>query len=216
MMMANTAGQLLLNERRGLMDNLKRASTTIGLPESAQCITLALLLAIALIAGGRRADSVAAAAIPATLALTSANVQDGRIPKQFTCDGADSSPALTWAAPPATTASLALIMTDPDAPGGTFVHWVLYDLPATKRELASGIPKQAQLNDGARQGRNDFGNLGYGGPCPPPGRPHRYVFELYALDTKLGLAPGGSRKQVEDAAEGHILARGELTARYGR
>ena len=151
-----------------------------------------------------------------TLALTSTSFQDGRIPKQFTCDGADTSPQLGWAAPPPSTQSFALIVNDPDAPGGSFVHWVLYDMPAIKRELPVDVPKQDQLSNGSRQGRNDFGNVGYGGPCPPPGRPHRYVFQLYALDIKLGLPARATRKQVEDAAKGHVIARGELTAQYGR
>lgn len=138
------------------------------------------------------------------------------IPKKFTCDGPDASPKLQWNEPPAKTQSFALIMDDPDAPVGTWVHWVLFDLPADMRELAEGVAKQAELANGARQGRNDFGKIGYGGPCPPPGNPHRYFFKLYALDSKLNLKPGVTKADVERALKGHTLAQAELIGRYGR
>lgn len=138
------------------------------------------------------------------------------IPKKFTCDGPDTSPKLTWSAPPEKTQSFALIMDDPDAPVGTWVHWVLFDLPPDTRELAEGVPKQEELPNGARQGRNDFGKIGHGGPCPPPGKPHRYFFKLYALDTKLNLKAGAAKADVERAMKGHILAQAELMGRYGR
>jgi Raf kinase inhibitor-like YbhB/YbcL family protein len=138
------------------------------------------------------------------------------IPKQFTCDAADISPALTWNNPPAATQSFALIADDPDAPVGTWVHWVLFDLPTNARSLPQNVPKQEQLADGSRQGRNDFRKFGYGGPCPPPGKPHRYFFKLYALDKKLNLQPGATKKDVERAMQGHVLAQGEWMGRYGR
>ncbi len=138
------------------------------------------------------------------------------IPKKFTCDGPDVSPKLTWTEQPAKTQSFALIMDDPDAPVGTWVHWVLYDLPANTRELPEGVAKQEQLSSGARQGRNDFGKIGYGGPCPPPGKPHRYFFKLYALEARLGLKAGATKADVERAMNGHILAQAELVGRYGR
>lgn len=138
------------------------------------------------------------------------------IPKKFTCDGPDVSPKLAWNEPPAKTQSIALIMDDPDAPVGTWVHWVLYDLPADTRELPEGVSKQEQLSSGARQGRNDFGKTGYGGPCPPPGKAHRYFFKLYALDAQLGLKAGVKKADLERAMQGHILAQGELIGRYGR
>jgi Raf kinase inhibitor-like YbhB/YbcL family protein len=148
-----------------------------------------------------------------TMNLTSTSFQGGsRIPAKYTCNGAGISPQLVWSAPPAGTASYALIVTDPDAPGRTFVHWVRYDLPAETRALPEGLPRQ--LADGSRQGRNDFGDLGYGGPCPPPGSPHHYVFTLYALDAKLNLPVGATRAQVEAAMQGHILERWELIALY--
>lgn len=152
-----------------------------------------------------------------TIKVTSSAFEaGGTIPMKFTCDGPDVSPALTWNDPPSGTQSFALIADDPDAPVGTWVHWVLYDLPADARSLPESVPKQEQLHDGARQGRNDFGKIGYGGPCPPPGKPHRYFFKLYALDKKLGLKVGATKTGVEKAMQGHILAQAELMGRYSR
>jgi Raf kinase inhibitor-like YbhB/YbcL family protein len=152
-----------------------------------------------------------------SLQISSATFSAGEaIPKKFTCDGPDVSPQLKWNDPPPNTQSIALIMDDPDAPAGTWVHWVLYDLPANTRELPEGVAKQEQLASGARQGRNDFGKIGYGGPCPPPGKPHRYFFKLYALDARLGLKAGATKADVERAMIGHILAQAELVGKYGR
>src|SRR5271166_5851123 len=123
----------------------------------------------------------------------------GTLPKKSTCDGPDISPQLSWRETPSGTQSFALIMDDPDAPVGTWVHWVLYDLPGDVKELPEGVAKQEQLDSGARQGRNDFGNIGYGGPCPPGNRVHRYYFKLYALNTKLNLKGGASKRDVEHA-----------------
>jgi len=148
--------------------------------------------------------------------LTSSSFQSNKIPAKFTCSGAGISPQLAWSAPPAGTASFALIVTDPDAPGRTFVHWVLYGLPAAAQALPEGLPAQGQLADGSRQGRNDFGDLGYGGPCPPRGAPHHYIFTLYALDAKLNLPVGATRAQVEADIQGHILAKGELVGLFQR
>ena len=138
------------------------------------------------------------------------------IPRKFSCQGSDTSPALAWTEPPAGTRSLALIADDPDAPGGTFVHWVLYDLPGTARRLAEALPRGEGITGGGRQGRNDFGKIGYGGPCPPPGNPHRYFFKLYALDRKLDLKAGASKSDVEEAIKGHVLAKAEVMGRYSR
>jgi Raf kinase inhibitor-like YbhB/YbcL family protein len=122
---------------------------------------------------------------------------------------------LSWKAPPEGTQSLALIVIDKDSPPGwNFDHWVLYDLPADKRELPEAVAKQEQLPDGSRQGRNGFEKIGYVGPCPAGHSPHRYVFTLYALDTKLNLPARASRKQVMNAAESHVLATGELIGKY--
>ena len=148
--------------------------------------------------------------------LTSTSFAGGEIGKRFTCDGGDNSPELGWGAPPPATRSLVVLAIDRDAPIGTFVHWVLYDLAADKRELAEGLSKQGELPDGSRQGQNDFDKVGYGGPCPPGTSTHRYVFAVYALDAKLNLPGGATRAQVEKAFEGHILARGELVGRYHR
>lgn len=138
------------------------------------------------------------------------------IPKKFTCDGPDVSPPLSWKDAPAATQSFALIMDDPDAPVGTWVHWVLYNLTANTKELPEGVEKQEQLGSGALQGRNDFRKIGYGGPCPPPGKPHRYYFKLYALDGKLDLKAGATKLDLERAMKGHILGETELMGGYGR
>jgi Raf kinase inhibitor-like YbhB/YbcL family protein len=139
-----------------------------------------------------------------------------KIPKRFTGDGGDVSPALRWGAPPQGTRSFAMVLDDPDAPGRTWVHWILYGLPETERELAENLPPGPDLPSGARQGRNDFGGLGYGGPCPPRGSAHRYCFRLYALDVSLKLRAGATRVELDRAMRGHILAQAELTGRYRR
>jgi Raf kinase inhibitor-like YbhB/YbcL family protein len=152
-----------------------------------------------------------------TLELTSSSFREGKIPKKFTCDGAGDSPELAWAAPPAGTQSFALIAFDKDSLFGySFTHWVLYEVPAEKRGLPEGVPKQAQLPDGLRQGLNDCDKSGYVGPCPPWKLEHRYVFTLYALDSRLNLPAGATRSTVEKALKGHILAHGELVGRYHR
>ena len=150
-------------------------------------------------------------------AVTSPSFQNGgSIPKKFTCDGADVSPELQLAAPPSGTQSFALIADDPDAPVGTWVHWVLFDLPAETKALPEDVAKVDQPPTGGRQGRNDFRKVGYGGPCPPPGKPHRYFFRVYALDGKVGLKAGASRQELDKAMQGHILATAELMGKYQR
>jgi hypothetical protein len=149
--------------------------------------------------------------------LTTASfIPGGNIPRQFTCEGEDISPALAWTEPPSGTQSFALIMDDPDAPMGTFVHWVLYNLPATARRIPDRVPRKDDLAGGGMQGRNDFPVTGYGGPCPPPGKPHRYFFKLYALDSKLNLQAGVRKRDVEQAMKGHVLAESQLMGRYAR
>jgi Raf kinase inhibitor-like YbhB/YbcL family protein len=159
-----------------------------------------------------------AQAAPPSFQLSSTAFSSGQaIPKSFTCDGANISPQLSWTGAPSTTQSFALIMDDPDAPAGTWVHWVLYDVPFNTRELAENVPTRQELSDGTRQGRNDFNKLGYGGPCPPSGNAHRYLFKLYALDAKrLNLRLGASKTDLEHAIQGHILAQTELAGRYNR
>lgn len=141
---------------------------------------------------------------------SSAFEHGGTIPQKYTCDGADISPPLAWSSVPQATQSLALIMDDPDAPLGTWVHWVLFDIPAEVRELPEGATELGV------DGQNSWRRTGYGGPCPPPGKPHRYIFKLYALDTQLNLQAGVDRKAVERAMQGHILVQGELMGMYGR
>src|SRR5437016_12729624 len=150
--------------------------------------------------------------------LASAACREGAaIPAKYTCDGVDVSPALAWSGAPAGTRGFAFIVDDPDAPAGTWVHWVLYNLPAGVSELPENIAKVESLDlDGARQGRNDFRRPGYGGPCPPPGPPHRYFFTLYALDAPLKLKAGAQKRDVEAAMEGHVLATAQLMGTYGR
>jgi Raf kinase inhibitor-like YbhB/YbcL family protein len=138
------------------------------------------------------------------------------IPTEFTGDGADQSPALHWSEPPTGTQSFALICDDPDAPRGTWVHWVLFNLPADTRELKQGVPATNTLASGAKQGKSDFGSIGYGGPAPPKGKPHRYFFRVYALDTTLDLPAGATRSQLDAAMTGHILGEGQLMGKYGR
>jgi len=140
----------------------------------------------------------------------------GTIPKLYTCDGPDVSPPLRWTDPPPWTRSLALICDDPDAPVGTWVHWVLYSLPHEIRELPEGVPPQPTLPGGGKQGRNDFRKIGYGGPCPPRGPAHRYFFRLYALDADPGLEPGATKQELLKAMTNHILAQAELMGRYRR
>jgi Raf kinase inhibitor-like YbhB/YbcL family protein len=138
------------------------------------------------------------------------------IPKQHTCQGENSSPDLKWSAPPEGTKSLALIVDDPDAPAGTWVHWVLWNLPPTLRGLPEGIATNESLPDGTRQGVNDFKRIGYGGPCPPPGKAHRYFFKLYALDSSLELQASSTKAQLERAMQKHILEQAELVGTYQR
>ena len=158
----------------------------------------------------------AAGSAAQSLTLTSpAFAAQQPIPKQYSCDGQSISPPLQWSAPPTGTKSLALIVDDPDAPGGTFVHWVLYDLPPTTLSLPEGVPTSGDLPDGSKQGRNGGGKTGYTGPCPPGGT-HHYHFKLYALDTVLDLASGADKSQLESAMDKHVLAYGELVGTYSK
>jgi Raf kinase inhibitor-like YbhB/YbcL family protein len=149
--------------------------------------------------------------------LTSTAFKAGEaIPKKHSCDGADVSPPLAWTDPPAGTKSFALVCDDPDAPRGTWVHWVIWDVVPSARGFPEGVKPSATLPDGGNQGTNDFKKIGYGGPCPPPGSVHRYFFKLHALDRTLDLAPGATKAALEKAMEGHTLGRAELMGRYAR
>lgn len=139
----------------------------------------------------------------------------GVIPAKYTCDGSDSSPPVSWADVPAGTQSLALIADDPDAPGGTWVHWVAWNIPPNTSVLQEDVPKRDSLSNGMQQGTTDFRSIGYGGPCPPSGT-HRYFFKLYALKTTLNLPPSTTKKELEKAMQGHILKQAELMGKYAR
>jgi Raf kinase inhibitor-like YbhB/YbcL family protein len=151
------------------------------------------------------------------LKLESAAFKDGEtIPHRYTCLGEDLSPPLHWAVPPAATKSFVMIVDDPDAPVGTWVHWVIYDIPLDLRGLTEGVPAKDHLPNEAVQGLNDSKRIGYGGPCSPPGKPHRYDFKLYALDRILNLKPRATKAQVLAACKGHVLAEAQLMGRFGR
>lgn len=147
---------------------------------------------------------------------SSAFAEGAQIPKEYTCDAENVSPPLSWTAPPRGTASLVLICDDPDAPVGTWVHWVVYGLPPDARHLPEGVPPNEIIEGGAKQGRNDFRRIGYGGPCPPPGPAHRYFFKLYALDIDLTLGPGATKAKVLTAMEGHVLTEAQYMGHYKR
>jgi Raf kinase inhibitor-like YbhB/YbcL family protein len=149
--------------------------------------------------------------------LTSSAFKSGEaIPLEYTCDGDNVSPPLAWADAPAGTQSLALIVRDPDAPGGTFIHWVAYNIPPTTRALAKSVRGAKRASDGTLQGQNDFARIGYGGPCPPPGPTHHYHFTLYALDTRLAERAGDDAAQLDSAMNGHILGQAALVGTYHR
>ncbi|MGH7987997.1 MAG: YbhB/YbcL family Raf kinase inhibitor-like protein [Candidatus Binataceae bacterium] len=151
------------------------------------------------------------------LALTTPEFTPNRnIPSRFTCAGFDMSPELSWASVPAGTKTFALIVSDPDATHGTFIHWAIYNLPANQTNLPQRVKKRHKRTYGGEQGTNSFGNIGYGGPCPPPGKPHHYHFKLYALNTKLKLKPGATAAEVEKAMKGHVIATSDLVGLFQR
>jgi Raf kinase inhibitor-like YbhB/YbcL family protein len=147
---------------------------------------------------------------------SSAFKPNGAIPEEHTCDGSDISVPLRWKNAPEGTTHFALIVDDPDAPRGTWVHWVLYDLPASVTDLPGGVGHQDTLANGAKQGKNDFGKIGYGGPCPPSGPAHHYNFKLYALDRVTALKTKATKQQLLDAMKGHVLAEAQLIGTYKR
>ena len=153
----------------------------------------------------------------AKMKLTSAVFSEGAsIPGKYACDGEDRSPPLKWDGAPKETRSFAIICDDPDAPSGTWVHWVVYDLTPATTELAEAIPPLNSVPGGGTQGNNDFGRVGYGGPCPPQGKAHHYYFKLYALDRELGLGAGVTKQVVIDAMKNHILSEAQLVGIYQR
>jgi peptide-methionine (S)-S-oxide reductase len=138
------------------------------------------------------------------------------LPKEYTCSGKNESPPLSWTGAPPGTKSFALLCEDPDAPAGLFTHWMVYNLPPATVGLPPGIPRKPVLVDGSRHGMNGFGRMEYGGPCPPPGKPHRYIFRLYALNTVLALNAPVTRDVLNKSMTGHILAEAELVGKFGR
>ena len=146
---------------------------------------------------------------PAPLTVSSPDLSAGMIPREFTCDGANRVPRLEWSPPPPGTQELVIEMLDPDAPGGTFTHWLVYGVPPSITSLAAPPA-------GAAEGVNDFGRRGYVGPCPPRGAPHHYHFAVLALDTRLGLTAGANRSELESRVRGHVVGEGELVATYQR
>ena len=152
-----------------------------------------------------------------SLSISSAAFSEGaRIPEQYTCDGKDISPPLSWSDPPEGTKSFALICDDPDAPMGTWDHWLIYNIPADSEGLSEAVPTDESLTDGSMHGLNTWGNTSYGGPCPPPGDPHRYFFKLYALDTMLALTSDINKDSLESAMKDHILAEAQLMGTFSR
>jgi Raf kinase inhibitor-like YbhB/YbcL family protein len=195
-----------------MVKNARQASAAVLLRRALAIVPL-LILVMLMFAGPERVPGQQASKIELT---TTSFEPGGFIPKRFTCEAADVSPALAWSDPPAGTQSFAIIEDDPDAPSGTFVHWLVYDLPAAYRRLPEALSGNDQMAGGGRQGTNDFSRIGYSGPCPPPGKPHRYFIRLYALDGKLNLRPAATRKELDSAMQGHILAQAELMGRFKR
>ncbi len=160
---------------------------------------------------------VASSATAASLTITSPAIRDGgRIPVTFTCHGSDKSPPLAWSAIPEGTKSLALIVQDPDAPGGIFIHWVAFNIPANSSGLDSGIPNREEIPSGGVQGSNSFGRIGYGGPCPPSGPAHHYHFRLFALDETLPADSGMTAEKLEKLMNGHVKADAQFVGIFGR
>ena len=178
------------------------------------CVCLAGILPGATHTATPAADTAAG---DTEMKLTSTAFREGDvIPKKHTGEGSDVSPPLAWTDPPANTHAFALICDDPDAPAGTWVHWVIYNVGAATLSLPENVPKIDESPEGVRQGKNDFGKIGYNGPMPPPGRAHRYVFKLYALDVTLNLRAGARKADVEKAMQGHILGEAKLMGTYKR
>jgi Raf kinase inhibitor-like YbhB/YbcL family protein len=176
----------------------------------------AMLLA-GLVAAGCSQEPKSATGHVTKIRLTSAAFADGQpIPVKYTADALDISPPLAWTNAPAGTKSFVLIADDPDAPAGTWVHWVIYDLPPTANTLAEDQFKLAQFKNGAKQGLNDFKKIGYNGPAPPPGKAHRYYFKLYALNAMTGLPPGATKAALLKAMDGHLLGEGQWMGTYQR
>jgi len=182
-----------------------------------QLLSVAIVAVVSFIVLPAYAANVKPKPEPSNMKITSSAFQDGqRIPKEFTGDGKNISPPLSWIDAPANCKSFALICDDPDAPVGDWVHWVIYNLPGTSHELPSGIDKDQKLPKGTNQGKNSWGNTGYGGPAPPPGKVHHYYFKLYALDNSLSSNSPLSKEQLLSNIKGHVLAECQLIGTYSR
>ena len=175
------------------------------------------MLLVGLVTAGCSQEPKSATGHVMKIQITSTAFADGQpIPVKYTADSLDISPPLAWTNGPAGTKSFALFVDDPDAPAGTWVHWVIYDMPPTTAKLAEDQFKLAQFKSGAKQGLNDFKKTGYNGPAPPPGKAHRYYFKLYALNAMTGLAPGATKADLLKAMDGHVLGEGKLMGTYQR
>jgi Raf kinase inhibitor-like YbhB/YbcL family protein len=197
---------------------------------SAQPILMDALLLIALSCQGQERFSSTTTAVHSGFGIyelkggssmsfvlkTTAFSGGGEIPSRYTCVGVNLSPALTWSGVPGEAHALALIVDDPDAPMGTWTHWLIWNIPAQATSLPEGVPAAEVLDNGARQGRNDFNRIGYGGPCPPPGKAHRYFFKLYALDKRLEVKSGATWRELEAAITSHVLSKTELMGTFRR
>jgi len=172
-----------------------------------------ILIAISLLLGGCRKNGTA----DGSMRISSPDFRNmNALSARFACDGANLSPELDWSEVPDSAVTLALVVVDPDAPRGDFVHWIIYNIPATARGLTRGVPPDADLGGGVYQGMNDFAQLGYDGPCPPPGPPHRYFFRLFALDTRLDIPSGATKEELMAAALNHVVGEAELMGTYSR
>ena len=195
---------------------VRRFTARADFPRLLAAVALAASFLAIAACGGDAGESPVLEDHPLTIEVKSTAFAEGSdIPTRFTCNGADVSPPLQWTGAPQETKSLALIVDDPDA-RGTWVHWVMYDIPSASSELPEAVPNEDATAQGATPGKNDFGSTGYGGPCPPGGSPHRYFFKIYALDAVLDLEPGENTKDLLQAMEGRVLAEGRLMGRYKR
>lgn len=181
-------------------------------------VLLMLVAAVGCAQPRARQETLSATPAPQTsdgsIKLTSTAFKEGEpIPRQYTCTGVNVSPSLEWSGVPKSAKTLVIVADDPDAPSGTWVHWVLYNLPADNIGMVENLPATDELRAGGFQGKNDFGKIGYGGPCPPSGT-HRYFFKIYALDNELPLKAGATKAEVEKAMEGHVVAQGQLIGTY--
>jgi Raf kinase inhibitor-like YbhB/YbcL family protein len=198
-------------------DEAGRDLRPAGPPLRAALACAALAVAVAACSGDGEEPVLEQEEAPMSIQVTSSVFAEGaEVPVRYTCDGDDVSPPLAWTGIPDGTAAMAVVSDDPDAPGGTWVHWVMWGISADATGLTEQLPTADVLPDGARQGRNDFGKVGYGGPCPPPGSPHRYYFTLYALDAEPELEAGAKKSDLLSAIDGHVLAKGRLMGTYRR